>query len=160
MTCSKCNRPRLSPPTIVRPAAVNAQYRMSPSPRKVAISSALSMSQSRTVPSAAFETARHPSGLLSATALISSVWPFSVRSVWPLFRSQRRNVWSADPETARRPSELSATAQTLSAWPFSVRSLWRLFRFHTRRVLSEEPETKWRPSGASARKSPSLDFCV
>ena len=50
-----------------------------------------------------------------------SVWPSSVRIVWPLSRSQSRSVRSLDAETARSPSGVSATALTRSLWPSRVR---------------------------------------
>jgi hypothetical protein len=49
--------------------------------------------------------------------------PSSVRSVWPLSKSQSRSVWSHEPDTAWRPSAVTATALTQYVWPSSVRSV-------------------------------------
>ena len=49
---------------------------------------------------------------LSATASTRPVWPWSVRTIFPLSRSHTRNVWSHDPEMARRPSGVTTTAAT------------------------------------------------
>ena len=51
-----------------------------------------------------------PSGV-TATALTPSVWPSSVRILWPLSKSQSRSVRSLEPETAWRPSGVTATAR-------------------------------------------------
>src|SRR5271166_3997674 len=45
----------------------------------------------------------------------------SVTSSFPSFNSHTRRVLSQEPETARRPSELSATAVTQKVWPLSLR---------------------------------------
>merc|ERR1719311_1752187 len=56
----------------------------------------------------------------NATLLTSFVWPWKVRTVAPVFRSQRRMVRSHDPESANWPSDESTTLATGSEWPDSA----------------------------------------
>merc|ERR1740117_1316313 len=52
-----------------------------------------------------------------ATEFTSLAWPWKVRTVMPVLRSQRRMVFSQEPESANCPSEDSTTLATGSLWP-------------------------------------------
>merc|ERR1719231_1660542 len=57
----------------------------------------------------------------NATLFTSLACPWKVRTVVPVFRSQRRMVLSQDAERANWPSEESTTSWTGSLWPQSAR---------------------------------------
>jgi hypothetical protein len=79
-----------------------------------------------------------------------SVWPSSVRIVWPVSRSQSRSVRSHEADTARRPSGVTATALTMFVWPSRVRSVWPVSKSQSIRVRSYEPDNARCPSGVTA----------
>merc|ERR1719148_623830 len=55
-----------------------------------------------------------------ATLKTSLVWPWKVRTVAPVFKSQRRMVRSHEPDRANCPSEDNETLATGSLWPVSA----------------------------------------
>merc|ERR1719401_1341063 len=54
-----------------------------------------------------------------ATLNTSRAWPWKVRTVAPVFKSQSRMVLSQEPDSANCPSEESTTLATGSQWPVS-----------------------------------------
>ena len=58
---------------------------------------------------------------LKLTERTSEVWPTKRRVVAPVFRSQRRRVWSQDEERANWPSEEITTSETKWLWPCRMR---------------------------------------
>src|SRR5271163_4295149 len=71
---------------------------------------------------------------LSRAAIHADTSPskVNVRISCPSFRSQRRSVWSAEPETTWRPSGVTTTAVTQLVWPSSVVLVCPVTRSQTR----------------------------
>jgi hypothetical protein len=59
-----------------------------------------------------------------------------------LVKSQRRSMWSSDPETMRVPSGENATDFTALEWPLRVAIHRPLVVSQSRSVQSRDPETK------------------
>jgi hypothetical protein len=83
-----CCRLRLRPQSSGRPTRLHKEA-VEFSAVNRASSFPLSRSQTRSVWSLDVETARRPSGVMT-TPCTESLWPLSVRTLWPLSRSQTR----------------------------------------------------------------------
>lgn len=58
---------------------------------------------------------------LKLTLSTSDVWPMKLRVVSPVFKSQRRSVWSQDEESANWPSEEMTMSDTKWLCPWRIR---------------------------------------